>query len=112
MSVLKSDEDFLFIRFQRMLESAGHYGSVLSAIRRLFQRVPHIVSDLLAVMEEEGFNRVHSVECQCRHHKRRLIDLTAEKVRELCTDLDVSKSMGVSSKINSYVAFLDLVIVR
>ena len=109
---MSDEEEFLFIRFQKMLESAGHYGTVLSAVKRLFQKVPHLVSDMLEVMQEEGFNRVKDPQCQCRDHKRRLIELTVEKVKEVISDLDVSQSLGLSSQINSYVAFLDLVIVK
>ena len=96
-----------------MLEAAGLYTNVLKAIQRVFQKVPHLVSAILETMEEEGFEDVSNPRrSQILSYKSRLIELTVEKVKEICTDMNVSQSLGMSSQISSYIAFLDVVLVK
>ena len=114
-SASETDEyEFLLMRLQRMLETAGHYPSVLKAIQRLFQKVPHLVKEMTDTMEEEGYEDAGIIVPGAHRpkYKTRLIELTVEKVKEICSDVDVSQSLGMASNLSSYIAFLDLVLVK
>ena len=111
MSTSSETEEYDLMRFQRMLKSAGYYPNVLKAVQGIFQRNPHLVTEMMETMEEEGFN-MEDVKVQIKAKKDRLVELTMEKVKEICSDMDVSQSLGMSSQINSYVAFLELVLVK
>ena len=99
-----------------MLESAGYYSNVLKAVQRVFLRVPHLVTEIIETMKEEGFEDAGASDATRSSRsismKARLVELTMEKVKEICTDFNVSQSLGMSSQINSYIAFLDIVLVK
>ena len=88
----------------KMLQSAGHYDKVLKVIERIFQRNPHMVTEMTAVVEEEGGGLLV--------RKRRLIELATENINEVCSNADVSLRTGLPNKLSNYIAFLELVLLR
>jgi len=88
----------------KMLNSAGNYDKVLKVVERIFQRNPHMVSEMTTVVEEEGGG--HNV------RKRRLIELATENIHEVCSNADVSLRTGLPNKLSNYIAFLELVLLR
>ena len=73
MPPILTHNEVLVYRLQKLLESAGTFQSVLDAVKRIFQRVPHIADELgNAVLEDE--------EVRVSERKRVFIDLTVEKV--------------------------------
>jgi len=104
MPPILTHNEVLVYRLQKLLESAGTFQSVLDAVKRIFQRVPHIADELgNAVLEDE--------EVRVSERKRVFIELTVEKIVEICSDLNVSQSLGIPHKLSTYVAFLELVLV-
>jgi len=104
MPLIMAHNEQLVNRLKRLLESAGNFQSVLDAVKRIFQRVPHIADELAnAVLEDE--------EVRVSERKRVFVELTVEKIVEICGDLNVSQSLGIPHKLSTYVSFLELVLV-
>ena len=87
-----------------MLQSAVDYDKVLKVVERIFQRNPHMVSEMTTVVEEEGGG--HNV------RKRRLIELATENIHEVCSNADVSLKTGLPNNLRNYIVFTELVLLR
>ena len=61
-------------RLTKLLEGAGQLSSVLEVVDRLFQRAPDLAKEIKDTVEEEGGNKTAK--------KRRLVELTVDKVRK------------------------------
>ena len=91
-------------RLTKLLEGAGQLSSVLEVVDRLFQRAPDLAKEIKDTVEEEGGNKTLK--------KRRLVELTVDKIGEMCGDLDVSQGLGMPSKLSSYISFIELLLMR
>ena len=66
------DHEQALTRLTKLLEGAGQLTSVLEVVDRVFQRAPDIAKEIKDTVEEKGGNKTDK--------KRRLVELTADKV--------------------------------